>query len=345
MTEMVRPTRVLVVRIGAMGDVLHALPAVAALRLRLPQVMVGWAVDERWRSLLSGDEPGLVDQMHLAAIRNWKQRPLSPTTGKSLLMLRREMQAKSYDVCVDLQGTMRSAAIGRISGAKRYLGPANPRERLAALLYGERVELRARPVIRQACELMSAAVHKRLAPAAVCIPRGAEAEIWAAEHVGDEPFALLAPTAGWPAKQWPAARYVSLARELHRHGLRVLVNAASEHEPLAREIAEAAPCGRMVCNVAQLVALTRRATLVVGGDSGPVHLAAALGRITVALFGPTDPERNGPDFPGARVRVLRAPESVTSYKRTRQAELGLGLLGVQQVVRAAFELLEAEEHG
>jgi heptosyltransferase-1 len=91
-----------------------------------------------------------------------------------------------------------------------------------------------------------------------------------------------------------------------------------------------------------MIALTRRAALVIGGDTGPVHLAAALGRPTVALFGPTDPDRNGPAFVGARVTVLRDAASVTSHKRTTETEAGLARIRVEEVLAAALAMLEGE---
>ncbi len=335
----------LVVRVGAMGDVLHGLPAVCALRARVPSAWIGWAVDPRWLPLLEGSEGGVVDRVHRAEVSTWKNLPFSAETRRSILQLRREMRAERYDVCVDLQGTLRSAVIGRMSGARRLLGPAEPREQVAAWLYGEGVETRARSVIRQACELMSAAVGERLVPAAVRIPQNRAAELACRERGNDPPACLLAPGAGWGAKRWPAARFVELGRALLARGERVLVNAAGEGEEVSRAVAEGCGAERLVCDVAQLIAAVRAAKLVVGGDSGPVHLAAALGRPTVSLFGPTDPERNGPDFSGARVRVLRHPASATSYKRTAAAETGLSSITAREVLEAADELLRGGADG
>jgi heptosyltransferase-1 len=92
-----------------------------------------------------------------------------------------------------------------------------------------------------------------------------------------------------------------------------------------------------------MIALTRRAALLIGGDTGPVHLAAALGRPVVALFGPTDPERNGPNFVGARVTVLRDPASITSHKRSNETETGLQRIRVEEVLAAALAMLEGNK--
>ena len=337
--------RVLIVRVGAMGDVLHGLPAVSALRTRRPDAYIGWAVDPRWAPLLTGDAGGVVDRVHPVPTTLWKKRPFSAETVQSLLLLRRELRGERYDICVDLQGTIRSAVIGRMSGAGQYLGPANPREPEAAWLYGTKVQTRAASVIRQACELLSEAVGERLVPGAVEIPCHHAADAWCTAHVGGPAGCLLVPGAGWGAKQWPAEHFSELGRALAASGERVLVNSAREDDPLARQVAEGCGAERVVCNVSEMISMVRTAKLVVGGDTGPVHLAAALGRPTVALFGPTDPERNGPNFPGARVRVLRHPDSVTSHKRVAETEAGLARISVAYVLEAAKPLLREGSHG
>lgn len=337
--------RVLIVRVGAMGDVLHGLPAVSALRMRMPDTYIGWAVDPRWAPLLTGDSNGVVNRVHSVPTMLWKKRPFSRETLQSLLGLRRQLRAERYDLCVDLQGTIRSAVIGKMSGARQYLGPAHPREPEAAWLYDRKVQTRAASVIRQACELLSEAVGERLVPAAVQIPRHDAADAWCRAHIGRPAGCLLVPGAGWGAKQWPAKSFAEVGRALAANGERVLVNSARKDDPLAQQVAEACGAERVVCNVSEMISMVRISKLVVGGDTGPVHLAAALGRPTVALFGPTDPERNGPEFPSARVRVLRHRDSTLSYKRVPETEAGLTQVSVAEVLEAAKHLLREGSYG
>ena len=150
---------------------------------------------------------------------------------------------------------------------------------------------------------------------------------------------LLAPGAGWAAKQWPASNFAALAVELKAKGFDVVVNAPRKENALADGITEtsAGAARIVVCNVTGLIALTRRASLVIGGDSGPTHLAAALGVPVVALFGPTDPDRNGPWGPGP-VRILRHEVSATTYKRNAEPESGLSRISVAEVLSAALAL-------
>jgi heptosyltransferase-1 len=343
--------RILIVRVGAMGDVLHGLPAVAALRQAIPDCVIGWAIEPRWMALLSAGRAGgrgpqmpIVDRVHEVRTTAWKSAPFSLATVTDIAQLRRELRAERYDVCVDLQGSIRSAMIGRLAGAKRFLGPDEPRERLARLLYDEPVPLRQTHVIDQACELLTASAGLAIEPAAVTLPRDIEAEV-RAEYLLRQiksPVALLVPSAGWGAKEWGVARYRELAKRLHTAGTKVIVNAAAHGDALAAEIASGV--GMVACtNLPQLIALARRVSVVLGGDTGPVHLAAALGRPVVALFGPTDPARNGPRFPGARLKVLRNPESQTSHKRLQATEPGLAGITVDEVIDAVLQLIPLSE--
>jgi heptosyltransferase I len=335
--------RVLIVRVGAMGDVLHALPAVAALRAERPDWGIDWVVDTRWAALLAdGKKRGpVVNAVHLAPTKDWSRKPLSWATLKSVLGLRKKLRKAKYDLVVDMQGTLRSAVIGRMAGAKRFVGYADPRETVAAKFYKTKIERSGTHVVDQGAALLGKACGVALAPRAVALPRIEWAENWAEqEAVLARPLCVLGAGGGWGAKQWPVARYGELAIRLKRMGFDVVVNAPRKDDTVALAVAEASDgAARMVvCNVAGLVALLRRTDLFVGGDSGPTHLAAALAVPTVALFGPTDPARNGPWGPGI-CRLLRDPESVTSYKRVAEPEPRLARLPVEDVVDAIWEIL------
>lgn len=328
-----------------MGDVLHALPAVAALRAMRPDLPIDWVVDPRWAPLLldDGNRSSLISRVHLAETRMWSGSPFSARTVNSVLTLRRALREQEYSHVVDMQGTLRSAVIGSFAGARSFFGFADPRETAARWLYTQRAVRRGTHVVEQGAALLSDALGVALQPALVPLPRQAPAEVWADELLQKfeqgTRVVLLAPTAGWGGKQWPAERFGALATALHARGCAVLVNCARGDDPVAAAVvkasggaAEAVPCG-----IAELIALTRRTALVVGGDTGPVHLAAALGTPIVALYGPTDPARNGPWGPGL-VRVLRDALSVTSYKRSEATEAGLARLTVPEVLQATLEV-------
>jgi heptosyltransferase I len=334
--------RVLIVRVGAMGDVLHALPAVAALRQARPEWRIDWVVDARWRPLLvDGEGRGpVVDGVRVAETKLWTRSPGSLATLRSVLALRRELRGERYDLAVDMQGTLRSAVIGWMAGAKSVVGHSDPRESMAARFYKAKIARLGVHVVEQGAALLGAAAGVALAPAGVALPHEAWADEWAAELAGGRRVCVLAAGAGWAAKRWPVERYGELARRLNALGFAVVVNASRKDDALAAAVIAASGGAAQLaaCNVTGMAALMLRAALVVGGDSGPVHLAAALGTPLVALFGPTDPARNGPWGSGPKT-VLRDAGSVTSYKRVAEADPGLARISVEAVLEAAMGLV------
>jgi heptosyltransferase-1 len=335
-----------------LGDVLHAMPAVAALRAAHPDWFIGWAIDPRWSDLLqiAGDPEDLsqgigfaarplVDRWYRVASGEWRKRPLARGTLSDIFALRRVLRGERFDVCVDMQGAIKSAAIGRMAGATSFAGPAEPRERVARWLYGSKVHVTAAHVVEQACELLGGAVNESLLPAKVTLPMDEDDELWADGVVGHERFCLISPGAGWGAKVWPAERLGRVAAELGRTGVPTVVNASARGSREADEVVAASEgfARAVPCSVGQLIALVRRSAVVIAGDTGPLHVAAALERPVVGIYGPTDPARNGPY--GTRQRILRDASSVTSHKRKGETEPGMLLIGVDEVVQAALEML------
>lgn len=351
--------RVLIVRIGAMGDVLHAMPAVAALRERHPDWFIGWVIEPRWLPLLQAEGEGsasllrglgmpLVDRTYLSASQEWKRRPFSRDTLEDIFSLRRELRSGQFDLCVDMQGLIRSAVIGKMAGTKRFVGRAKPREMPARWLYELRVKTDAVHVIEQGCELLGAAVDEVLQPAKVSLPIDDAAEsrcdaLLARALPGGGSFVLLAPAAGWGSKVWPSERFGGVAAELGRAGYRVLVNAVSDEDARAAEVVQTSGgyAVAVPCDVSEMIAVIRRSALVIAGDSGPLHLAAALNKPVVGLYGPTDPARTGPY--GTASRVLRHAASQTDHSRRGGAEAGLMQITVDEVAGAALELLRGEQ--
>ena len=325
-----------------MGDVLHALPAVTALHLAHPDWHIGWVVEPHWAPLLP---PQVIDSIHLVPTRAWKHRPLSIATLRDIATLRRTLRTPPYDVAVDLQGSIRSAVIGRLASAPCFFGPAQPRERQARAFYGTRIPLHAPHVIDQAAELLSAATNTPLTPAPIRLQITPEAETWFHQTIPDPDYILLCPTAGWGAKQWPADRYIALANTLRAQGHQVLINTTPEPGPIAAAIAQQSGAELIPSTIAQLIPLTRHAALVIGGDTGPIHLAAAQQTPVIALFGPTDPARNGPSFPGAQVQILRDPASRLDHRRHTTPDPGLLNITPDQVLEAVHSLLRAPVHG
>jgi heptosyltransferase I len=297
--HVVAMTRILIVRLGALGDIVHALPAAAALREACPDARLDWLVDAKHRALL--DLVPIIDTRIAVDSRAWSG-PRAP------LAIVRELRRTQYDVALDLQGLIKSAAFARASGARRVIGYTQPylREPAARFFYTEHVDAGDAPHV----------VYKSLAALrtlklphgqATDLPRFVLNEL--PSHVPactrqllglwpDEPFVLINPGAAWPNKRWPAERFGALAREIRaRHGWKSAVLWGPGEETLAAQVADSSSGTAEMApatSLADLVALARAARLLISGDTGPIHLAAAVGTPVVGIYGPTDPRRNGP---------------------------------------------------
>jgi len=336
-----------------MGDILHALPAVTALRQAHPSWTIDWVVEPVWQPLLTASngspaEPlssaqPLVNSIFLAPAKTWARRPLSPSTFSEVGALRSALRAAGYHAVLDFQGAVRSALIARAANSPRVIGEAVPREAPAKWFFSERVTTSGRHVIEQDIELAEAVAKDHLSFISPLLPWATEAEAWCDRLTAPfrgRPVVLLKPGAGWGAKRWPIERYSAAASALNGRGFQVLVNAGPGEEPLADAIATQSHGAAVPvqCSLAQLIALTRRIALAIGGDTGPLHLACALGRPVVGIYGPTDPARNGPF--GTRFRVLRSPHSLRNHARRNQPESGLLTITPEDVLAAVDELLE-----
>ena len=332
-----------------MGDILHALPAITALRAAHPEWHYGWAVEPQWRGLLCAEcstsasartpEMPLVDAIHIVPAKQWARSPLSSATLRDIRRVRLELRESQYDIAIDLQGAVRSAVIARWARPSRIIGEDNPRERTARWLFTERIPTRGVHVIEQGIEIADAVVGESLPFTPPLLPADTPSEHAAA--LIPMPFVLLSPGAGWGAKRWPIDRYATVARVLQRTGYNVAINAGPGEEPIVAELADLTNNTVTPLNpdLTELIAITRRASLVIAGDTGPLHLACALGKPVVGIFGPTDPTRNGPF--GCPFRVLRHPESRRDHTRHAEPEAGLLTITPEAVLDAALDLLHA----
>ncbi len=340
-----------------MGDILHALPAVTALRRAHPEWIIDWVVEPKWAGLLSAhgatsrdtSQPAprqpVVDRLLPAAAKEWGKRPFSRRTIHEAGTLRRAIREGGYDTAIDFQGAVRSAAFGRLAGC-RLVGEAKPREWAARWLFTERVGTHGAHVIEQDFELAAAIAGDDLKQVQPSLPFNTDAEAWADVLLSlspKRPAVLINPGAGWGAKRWPAERYAMVAQRLIEQGCRVLINAGPGEESLADCIVRATKGAAtpLPPSLENLIALTRRIALLIAGDTGPLHLACALGKPVVGIYGPTDPSRNGPF--GTRFKVLRNPASRRDHSRKEAPEAGLLTIQPDEVLAAAEELLREKE--
>jgi heptosyltransferase-1 len=297
-----------------MGDVIHALPAVATLKHSFPRGRLVWAIERPWAPLLEGNP--FVDEV-LEVER----------TFAGFFALRRRLRQARFDLAVDLQGLLKSAVVAAASRAEKICGPhqSQARERLAALFYSAKVRTMAAHVVDRYLEIAAGAGASNVIRT-FPLPSGRPEGV-----LPEEPFVLACPLAGWPGKQWPLACYAALARLLKQRGLTLVLNGPPQALATLAGVAETVA---HASGLPGLIDATRRAAAVVGIDSGPLHLAAALGKPGVAIFGPTDPARNGPC--GNSIRVLRSPRAVTSYKRRGQIDPSMREI-TPETVFAAFQ--------
>jgi lipopolysaccharide heptosyltransferase I len=330
---------ILMVRLGALGDVVHAIPAAAALRAAFPDARLHWLVEAKHRAIL--DLVTVLDAVVTVDAR---------TVGGWIEAIKRLRQTR-YDIALDFQGLMKSAVFARASGAPRVAGFSiwHLREKTARPLYsetGQPPDDEDEHVIRKNLRLLrvlgvdTTAIEFPLAhsasPAADAVAR----------DLDGQRFALINPGAAWPNKRWPAQRFGEIAAYLREvRGLPSVVLWGPGEQALAAAVAAASNGAAQAApptEIADLVELSRRAAVIVSGDTGPLHIAAAVRTPVVAIYGPTNPHRNGP-WSAADVSVSRFESCGCHYERKcHEAAWCLDGVGVAEVTAAIQQRLSAE---
>ena len=330
-----RPLRILLVRLSAIGDCLHAAPVAAALRRANPDAFIGWAIQEPAATLLR-DCPG-VDRFHVYPRRARGIAARLKTFGR----FRRELRSCRYDAAIDVQGLTKSGLVAWLSGARQRVGfrggSAMGSRELNSLFLNRRfaVDPAVTHVVDRNLALAGASgLAETSEPIAEWrLPDYAEPEAldFLERHgLGAGGYAVVSPGTIWRTKHWPPDHFAAAVRRLGRdRDLPVVVVWAGEAERLAAEkIVAGAVAGAVVgdnppvllappTDLRELATLLRHAALFLGCDSGPAHLAAALEVPTVSVFGPTDPARNGPYGPrSVSVQLDRRLDCQPCWRRT-----------------------------
>jgi lipopolysaccharide heptosyltransferase I len=317
-------TRVLIVRLGALGDVVHAIPVAAALRRAFPAARIDWLVSAKHREILDlvpAIDRRLVINDRPSTFPEPQGRPEPgrmaigsqqlESGGTSLWRAIGELRRARYDVVLDLQGLIKSALLARLSGAPRVIGFSSSysRESLARIFYTESYDpgrgglydaRETRHVVAINLGLLALLGIDAAIPEFPIEDVDSAVARWASERTNGR-YALLNPGAAWPNKRWPPSRLAAVASALYaRHGLMSVVLWGPGEDALAKAVVEASPDAALLSpktTIADLVALARGAALMVSGDTGPTHIAAAVGTPLVGIYGPTRPARNGPLTP------------------------------------------------
>jgi lipopolysaccharide heptosyltransferase I len=344
------PHRILIVKLGSIGDVVHTLPALADLKRSFPEAEIDWLVEAKARVILNGN-PWVHEVVEIDTQR-WR-RSWSLATLSEMRQIATRLRARCYDVAIDFQGLWKSAAVSRLARPHRLVGfdPAALKEPGCRVFYDDLVKpaSTARHVIDIYKELVRS-LGVALGPHRFHLSVPSEDEQYVSEQLSSRrisDFVVLNPGGGWDTKNWPPERYALLYDQLHREtGLTGVLTWGPGEEPLVDSVVRATAGPKPVkipSSLCQLIALLRRARLFVGGDTGPLHLAAACGTPIVGIFGPTDPLRNGP-FSPEDIVVSHAVPCGPCYKRIcpiRTKEC-LGLVQVREVVEAGLRRLAIE---
>ena len=334
--------RFLVVRLGSLGDIVHTFPAVAGLRESYPNAEIAWLTHPRWKSLV--ESSGLATDIWQTETRSY--RSLREIIGR--------IRKKQFTTAIDYQGLWKSAALPFLGGISRRVGFSSQtiREFGVPILYTDRVRCTQTHIADQNGELSQrAGARNGVAPVILAVPSIQEAFVLQLlRGFAIERYIVLSPGGGWRSKCWLPDRYGTLCQRIHRElGLRCVLNYAFGEEQLVSAIKAASGEADPIAyngSLDQLMALLRNAVCIVGGDTGPLHLAVAVGSSAVAIFGPTDPTRNGPYRMGDRSRtspcdiVLRSPRALTSYKRSDQPAPSILEITVDEVFEAVRRLIE-----
>lgn len=298
--------RILIIKPSSLGDVIHALPVAAELKRGIPDARIDWVVGSPFRDILEGnpDIAGLIpfDRGLLKGGR----------AAKDLVAFVVELRRERYDLAIDLQGLLRSGLMAAACRAERRVGFANAREG-APFFYTDRVrvpDINIHAVDRYLLALRRLGVPVGDRPL-FRIATGPEDEgqadalIRAAGIAEGEPFAAFAPSARWETKRWPAGNFLELARRLRRErGLKALFVGSAGDRGLFGGLDISGLEGSFAfgrTTLKGLAALLGKAKVLVTNDSGPMHVAAAVGTPCAAFFGPTDPKRTGPYGEGHRI--------------------------------------------
>jgi heptosyltransferase I len=296
--------RVLIVKLGSIGDIVHTLPALAALRTAMPQAEISWVV-ERQSSEILKDNP-LLDRLIEVDTKALRRGLMSGETLRAPRQQLRRLRASAFDVALDFQGLLKSASIARLSGARRVFGYSRTglREPASAVFLSKRIAVpKQTHVISKSLMLLQGALGVPVPAQAedlsfpIHITREHEAEARIAVNGVGGDYAILNPGGGWPTKLWSVDRFGKLADLLwSRHGISSLITHGPGELELAESVRRSSTSGKATpvnLSLKAFYSLARGARVYVGGDTGPTHIAVAAGTPIVGVFGPTEWWRNG----------------------------------------------------
>ena len=327
--------RFLVVRLGSLGDIVHTFPAVAALRASFPRAEIVWLTHPRWAELVAASD---------LASEIW---PVDSRDLASVRLILAKIRAHSFNAAIDYQGLWKSALLPFLGQIRQRIGFSSTtvREFGVPILYTARVKAKTTHIADQNGELsLRAGATQPVAHVHLEVKDAERQRVCGdLKSAGIESYVVLSPGGGWRAKCWPAERFGALCQKIRESlNLRCVINYGPGEESLANAVKSFSGSAQPIIydgDLGPLMALLQSAQCIVGGDTGPLHLAIALGTKAVAIYGPTNPARNGP-YPPQPI-VLRDPEAITTHERESQTSPSLLKISVDQVFDAVRHRLGA----
>ena len=339
--------KILVIKMSSLGDIVHTLPVLPLLKERFPEVEISWLVEKGHQPLLLQNP--FIDSLITVDTLRWRKKPLSLSTYRELFSAIKELRRGRFDLAIDFQGLIKSGLLAFLSGVPLRLGfgKNNLREPWSSIFLN-----RSRPSAAQEIHVIDKNLGL-LKPLGIDSSRvefplavSEDAERYVTESLRAlklTEFVIINPGGGWRSKRWSPEKYASLADMIiDRVGYQILLTWGPGERELAREIASRMKSSSAISfstDIPQLIALIKRAKLLVGGDSAPLHLAVACGIPAVGIYGPSDPDRNGP-YNTADIVIRRKVPCAPCYKRDCPAEPCLGAITPREVFEGVNRRLE-----
>jgi heptosyltransferase I len=342
--------KILIIRLSSLGDILHVLPAFASLRQSFPESKIEWLAAKKSASLLNA-VPG-IDQLHLIDTNSLLRFPMDRNAWGETKDLIRELRARRFDIAIDFQGLLKTAILGRMTGSRTRFGFSKElvRERPSHWLYHQTLQKPPHPVhVLELNQMLAELTGAQRVSASIEFSISEEdcrVSDLLINHAQLKEFVIMNPGGGWPTKRWDPAKYGMLAKRIQEDlGIRVIVTTGPGEDELYKTIVAngGAPAPlHFPVTFLQLVPLLKKARLLIGGDTGPFHLACAVGTAVVGIFGPTFPVRNGPWRTNDEVVSLNLPCS-GCYGRTCPTKNECMDITVEEVFAAAMKRMRILE--
>ncbi len=345
--------RILIVKLSSIGDVVHALPVLRTIRHNLPDAYIAWVIEDRAKEILDGNKD--IDRVIIVNTKKWRKR-LDGPAFREIFSIIKTLREDRFDTAIDLQGLIKSGVISILSGAKTVIGfdLKSCRESLNILFTNKKISPGNKDVhiVDKNLSLLKPFGFKEIKREFFLShsPKDdeyiddffAKIKLRPIRRMGaPKPLIAINPAAGWKTKEWGIKNYAELCGRIVKEiNADVILTWGPGEEAMVNGITASMPFSPLVApptSIKQLIALLRRCRLFIGGDTGPLHIAAALKIPTVAIYGPSNPSRNGP-YGDGHIILHKEIECSGCYKRNCDILKCMKMISVEEVFKGVKEL-------